>query len=311
MKKIIVCIYPVGMCNQLFMYAYGRYVQEKNGGELYLSYVGCEQAEHGATWDNCLAHFNLHLQGIIREKSILIRVCGWRYIVNRIIAKIKFKKGRGEYGKIGKIIKSLGIIVNSTAATRNDEHYYDIIPNSNIIYCEGFFQNTLIVNEIIYKLQQEITLKEDSIPSDNDYEYIKTQMKNENSVAIHIRRGDYLNYPDMQVCDDNYYCKAIKIINTKVENPHFYVFSDDINYVKKMLIDYKENISYISGEQRDYEELMLMRNCKNFIISNSSFSYWGQFLSENPNKIVIAPNRWFLSKEEGSNPFKEQNWILL
>ena len=83
MKKTIVDIAPFGMCNQLFMYAYGRYVQIKRGdGELYLNYEKCTNADHGATWDNCLSKFELHYTKVLFLKKILFVMGNWNILSN-------------------------------------------------------------------------------------------------------------------------------------------------------------------------------------------------------------------------------------
>ena len=89
-------------------------------------------------------------------------------------------------------------------------------------------------------------------------------------------------------------------MNSKVENPVFFVFSDDIEGAKNLLtkLEVKYTINYVdvnSGDT-DYMELMLMSECKHFIIANSTFSWWGAWLNNNPEKIIIAPKVWFNDK---------------
>ena len=101
------------------------------------------------------------------------------------------------------------------------------------------------------------------------------------------------------VCDKDYFLKAMDEAKKRISNPTFIFFSDDIEWVR-------ENIHcdvpcyYESGKDPVWEKLRLMYSCKHFIISNSTFSWWAQYLSRNENKIVIAPDRWSNNLEEHS-----------
>lgn len=110
----------------------------------------------------------------------------------------------------------------------------------------------------------------------------------ENTCSIHVRRGDYLKLPNHHpVCTLDYYNEAIKQFP---EETVFLVFSDDIEWCKNVFKG--KNYIFIEGNQ-DYVDLWLMSLCKNNIIANSSFSWWGGWLNQNVDKKIIAPNKWF------------------
>lgn len=125
--------------------------------------------------------------------------------------------------------------------------------------------------------------------------------KEENSVSIHIRRGDYLNAPDLYygICTLDYYKKAVDFIRTKISNPQFYIFSDDIEWTKSNLSIL--NGEYISGEMfssyQNWYDMYLMSCCHHNIIANSSFSWWGAWLNPYQGKIVVSPNKWINGEE--------------
>ena len=134
---------------------------------------------------------------------------------------------------------------------------------------------------------------------------------NSNSVGIHIRRGNYV--ADAQVnhihgtCDMDYYNRSIKYISGRITNPHFYIFSDEIEWAKQNFkiefpMTYVDTNIGFDGENyqddKNYEDLRLMSQCKHNIIANSSFSWWGAWLNVNPNKIIIAPKNWFADTEK-------------
>lgn len=116
-----------------------------------------------------------------------------------------------------------------------------------------------------------------------------------NSVCLAVRRGDFLaveNKKTFYVCDLEYFQKAIEYIQKHVENPVFVVFSNDIEWVKENLsID--GDVYYESGKDPVWETFRLMYSCKHFIISNSTMHWWAQWRSDNQDKIVVVPDRWY------------------
>lgn len=116
----------------------------------------------------------------------------------------------------------------------------------------------------------------------------------EESVSLHIRRGDYMHEPFRLTCDKDYYNNAIAYIKSKISNPHFYVFSDDQDYVKSSF--QLDNVTFVDWNHKtdSWQDMYLMSKCNHNIIANSSFSWWGAWLNTYPNKIVIAPKIWFV-----------------
>jgi hypothetical protein len=118
-------------------------------------------------------------------------------------------------------------------------------------------------------------------------------------ISMHYRRGDYAEnlettkYHGMP--DSKYYSKALQYISERQNNLKVLVFSDDKDWVTKS-VKLPITFEIIEGLE-DIEELILMSHCKHNIIANSTFSWWGAWLNENPEKIVIAPKRWFANEE--------------
>lgn len=136
---------------------------------------------------------------------------------------------------------------------------------------------------------------------------ISDKMKKQEAVALHIRRGDYL-YNNYYLLSPAYYYRAIQYMNNHVKNPHYYIFSNDIQWAKENL-SIKEPHTFVDWNKKDYEDLQLMTYCKHFIIANSTFSWWGAFLSKNPNKIVIAPDKWIPWAPSWEEELILPNWI--
>ncbi len=128
------------------------------------------------------------------------------------------------------------------------------------------------------------------------------EMDNCNSVSIHVRRSDYLNYENNaiygNICTVEYYKNAIEIIRERVNDPVFYVFSDDPVWAKENIME--EGMILMEGNTGDdaYKDMYLMSNCYHHIIANSSFSWWGAYLgSKNSESITVCPSKWFNNHE--------------
>jgi hypothetical protein len=135
------------------------------------------------------------------------------------------------------------------------------------------------------------------------------QIINQNTCSIHIRRGDYLRlsaFHPIQTID--YYKQAIQIVG---EEKHFLIFSDDINWCKENL-SFIKNKTFIEGNE-DIQDLYLMSMCKNNIIANSSFSWWGAWLNTNKDKKVVSPKIWFGEKNKhlNTNDIYCEKWITI
>ncbi len=165
--------------------------------------------------------------------------------------------------------------------------------------------------DIADAIRQEFVLKKGLSAAAKE---ILKQIEAVNSVSMHIRRGDYvLNKKTSAhhgVCDLNYYLSAIQKMKEKVANPVFFVFSDDPKWAKE---NFKGNeFVFVSSLMiEDIEDMILMSRCHHHIIANSSFSWWGAWLSNNPEKIIIAPKLWLNAPKSGMEDIIPESWIKL
>lgn len=125
-----------------------------------------------------------------------------------------------------------------------------------------------------------------------------------NPVSIHVRRGDYVAHPNYWVVTPEYIQDALNKFND--DEYTFLVFSDDIEWCKQV---FPEGVVFIEGNNQ-FEDLCIMSLCDHNIIANSSYSWWGAFLNQNPNKKVIAPKNWFSDKKDVSYLYPKE-WIIL
>jgi hypothetical protein len=161
-------------------------------------------------------------------------------------------------------------------------------------YLDGYWQSEKYFKNIKDIIRQEFTLKK---KPDAINIQMAEKMKESDGVSIHIRRGDYIVNPvtfnHHGVCPLEYYHLAIDRMMKIIPDPHFYIFSDDPLWVKQnLIVNYPHTYVTYNQNFQDYLDLWLMSKCKHHIIANSSFSWWGAWLSDKPDKIVIVPKKW-------------------
>lgn len=188
---------------------------------------------------------------------------------------------------------------------------------SDNIYLSGYFQSEEYFKDIKDSLKKIFEFKEnEDFPE--EYKGILLEIQNShNPVSLHIRRGDYLTLAGHYggVCTEEYYAKAVNFMLKEKPDASFYVFSDDEEYA----IKYCQRLSEKIGETRvkrvpselltsGFYDMYLMTNCVDHIIANSSFSWWGAYLSRTEG-ITVCPNRWFADKNDTSMIC--DNWIRI
>ncbi len=178
------------------------------------------------------------------------------------------------------------------------------------VYLNGYFQNEKYFKDIRDVLLKEFTFTKEL---SEEAKRIKNILETSEGVAINIRRGDYVRTDYIKIfgtCDMTYYNKAIEYIKNEVKNPLMCVFSDDPEWVKK---EFKIGKVIFAGNDilKDYEQMYLMSICKHNIIANSSFAWWGAWLNQNSNKIVIGPKRWAVNKTSDELEILPKTWIQI
>lgn len=185
-------------------------------------------------------------------------------------------------------------------------NYQEVQPNNKKSRYIGYWQNELYFSEYKNDIKKLFLLNE-RIP--HEVEQVADLIKSEESICVHFRRGDYLKHKDIYaICSSGYYKKAIETIEKGIDNPRYFVFSDDIEYAKNNWPGNRSKTVYVDYNFLDIYDLFLMSQCSHFIIANSTFSWWGAYLSsQNDKKIVIAPKNYFI-KRQTSYPHE---WITI
>lgn len=181
------------------------------------------------------------------------------------------------------------------------------------IYLDGYWQSEKYFLDIESIIRKEFSVVSPLTLTSQD---LAERIQNCEAVSLHVRRGDYVSDPKTNsvhgVCGADYYSNAIDMICERIENPYFFIFSDDPDWACNNI---KPNAptTYVRHDDhsKDYEDICLMSMCKHNIIANSSFSWWGAWLNENPEKIVIAPRKWFNSKDMDTRDLLPDKWHKL
>ena len=263
-----------GMGNQMFQYAIAKSLSVKYNIPFYMYREHLDKVD----WRNYdLDLFNIEENFITQQVPVFLVSEGW--------GDFKFKS-----------------------------EIYNIFDDPNFvgknILLDGYFQNIGYTDPIYEILKNQFTLK-NQINNDRTLDLLN-EIKNTNSVMLNVRRTDFVNNSFHGTMDVDYYKNAISIINEKVENPKYFIFSDDIEWCKENLSNIENSfiVDHSYKGDRFGEYLELMKNCKHYIIPNSSFAWWSAYLSYNNDKIVITPKKWFVD-EKIDIVNEKLNWIKI
>jgi hypothetical protein len=251
-----------GLGNQMFQYATARALAKNNKTQVSLD----------------LSEFNIYKlrRFELKRYAVQAQINTNSYLLRLLAKKIKLHK-----------------VLRDIHLERNLEYDPKVLAMGKNSYLEGYFQNELYFSNIRDILIKDFTISDGISKYANEVKY-KILRKN-TAISIHLRRGDYISNRHTNtvhgVCSLNYYKEAIKLMNKKFINARYFIFSDDMKWVKDNLK--MDNAVYIEGTKSPHEDMYLMSLCCHNIIANSSFSWWGAWLNNNKNKIVIAPKKWF------------------
>lgn len=181
------------------------------------------------------------------------------------------------------------------------------------ILIDGYWQSPLYFDEIQSIIRSDFQFK-NKIDASSDERVLSmlNDIRDTNSVMINVRRTDYLNTDFHGVMGMEYINKAIALIESKIENPKYFIFSDDIEWCKENIkLDNMVIVDHSYKGDRFSYYLQLMIECKHFIIPNSTFAWWAAWLSESDNKIVIAPKNWFANPNINTESITPSTWIRI
>lgn len=280
-----------GMGNQMFQYAYGRMLAHKHKTKfkIYFDDCGFGWAEHSKRLT--LTNFNIEAEEAT-EKDRALHICDSKKLLARF------------FHKINRTIRGLHYIGDGA---RVHTYHWDALQAPDNSFTDGFWQSHIYFESIAPVIRKEFSISQ---PLSDHAKKIEQQIKKSDSISIHVRRGDYLQQTQTYViCDVDYYKRALKELKKKVHNPVVFVFSNDADWVKKYL---KLEVPAVVVENTQaYEDMHLMSCCKHNISSNSTFGWWGAWLNDNPDKIVILPERWLTDEKVDTSHYTCPGWLRI
>ena len=294
-----------GIGNQLFQYASSTAFAKARGAKLYFDTSSFEHKNY-VNPEGYLLRKVFDVENPEATKADLFKVLGVGSLLLPIRFRLNFELVSRNY-----FVEKVPYAV--------EEKFFSF--GGNHCYLEGYWQNEKYFEDIRKSLLSKLTFRHDILS--RKAKKIASKLKKENSVSVHVRRGDYVNnkvYESMYyTCGERYYRSAFEFLDGKLANPTYYVFSDDIQWARNQ--EYFQNCEFIDTDtgSGSWNDLFMMSCCQHNIIANSSFSWWGAWLNDNDSKVVVAPNSWFKSghswlkagKNEFGRDFLSSDWHVI
>lgn len=284
-----------GLGNQLFQYACARAIAVRTGGKLAIDLSLLTGTAPGDT----PRHYALEPFCLADDVSITSSIASPISMV----------------GAIDRLLLGSGLQRPGRIYFREQSFTYDplIEQIGSSVLLEGCWQSERYFNACSDIIRSDLRLKN----SDGSaYKDALEFLSNNQTVALHVRRGDYISSPSANayhgVCSSEYYCAALENLELRTGNRQILVFSDDPEWCRLNLDTGRPfQLAKEFGALSDAEELLLFSSCNHQIIANSSFSWWGAWLNPDPDKVIIAPSRWFCNQAIDTRDLLPAAWVQL
>ena len=213
-------------------------------------------------------------------------------------------------------LKSMIGLANGKLPYVKEPHFHvstDIQQATGPAFIDGYWQSEKYFNDVANEIKNQFQFAE---PDNQRNRQFMAEVQNQNSVSVHVRRGDYATNPQTfkvhGLLDVEYYTRAIDFVHDKIMDARFYFFSDDPDWVQKTFA-YIPDITVVDWNRNAPPaiDMQLMTACSNHIVANSSFSWWGAWLGRNENKIVAAPKNWFAIPPGNTNDLLPTHWNIV
>lgn len=280
-----------GLGNQLFQYAFARVLALRHSTEVVLDLSWYKNIPVG----NTKRVFELDKYGIFGREASPSESRWFVLHQGRIVTRLNFIPRRWKH------IRESGFDFSPPALELPDN-----------VYLDGYWQSYMYLEGMESTLREELT---PNIPLSAADKNIADQINKSNSVSLHVRRGDYVSNKSAAknhgLCSLDYYREAVALVQSKLSNPRFFVFSDDPAWSKENLPLPDDSVFVTHNDSETaFQDLRLMSMCHHQVIANSSFSWWGAWLNSHVGKIVIAPRQWFGDARETPTLIPKE-WIRL
>lgn len=309
---MITILFAGGLGNQMFMYALGRHLSIKNNLPLKLDYLRYKNIKN-PDWERSERIFSLNNFNVAGETATQEDIGKFdKYykrdtIVNRFLAAcydFKYRK-RLFFEKP---------YVNEPLEYRYDFDERMLEYKYVEAYFRGFWQSEKYFKDIREMLYGDFTLKG---KQNKNYDDMLLEIARHNSISLVVRRGDYLTKENKKIfyeCRPDFFEKGIKIISEKYTDLKIFVNSDDLDWVKKNIKLPFSTIYISQTDFTDYQKMMFMSACQHHVIANTTFAWWGAWLSRNHNKTVITSKKWLLDETDNkkyTNHIIPSSWLKI
>lgn len=276
--------------NQLFIQGAAEALREKRGRGEEIVVDDSEVLMLG--WENSLPNYPLEQVSYVHSKKAMLTkpTLFFRYALLRVYRKLvkntEYTKRFSIEQKLQKLFNRMGII-----SCENGFLEYDV-PTTKYVLLDGYYQSEKYFEDISDRLQALFSSEQELAQA--NYPGL-AELRNRNSVCISVKVEHNVGSSMYDVCNHGYWERAIQYITEHVENPLFFICSDNVEYVKEHLIDCtKFDCIAQAKNQPVHLSLAAMAQCKHFAIGNTTFGWWAQYLSKHDieHKIVIAPSKW-------------------
>lgn len=281
-----------GMGNQMFQYAFGLRAARSLGVDLRIDLSLLLDRARGENH-------------VYRDYDLTIFNVPHDFSINPTVLRTLYKTKSSKVCKLTRRWLELG------KNYIKEPHFHvskDILANpiDNTIY-EGWWQSEQYFTEIADEVREKFSFVH---PILNESEDLLMRIENSNSICLNVRRTDFLKTEDLNTTNRDYFRKAADRVAARTENPHFYIFSDDVEWCAENLkLPYDTSLVDHRHKGIKFGNYMqLMKACKHFIIPNSSFAWWAVWLNENKSKRVIAPAKWFNNREHDTSDLVPKAW---
>lgn len=293
-KQVTVSIYG-GLGNQLFQYALGTALAKKNDAELVLdlAWFTCDKPQSVTPWKFSLHSFpRIKFASTNRGGDLFVDTSSPRNVAAKIL------------GRAQRLLR------RQTLHVERHFHYDpSVLAAGPGAWMVGYWQSPKYFQHVAETLRDQLG----NAPLSFASERINERIVQGNSVCLHVRRGDYLGTTTHPVCDADYYRQATELLSSEINDPHFYIFSDDPEWARSNLrIETGgSTIVDVNDQEQAHQDLILMSRCKHFVIANSTFSWWSAWLSTYAAKKVVCPRRWFATPTLDTRDLIPSGWRRL
>lgn len=286
-NDVIIRLHSLGLGNSFFQYAVARAIAYPAGGRVLFDLTECLTSQIPADWP------------LISEQDVDTTFAPYRMQYGFASAEDirryrRFRYRRGKWAnRRARVVNALGLMPKTFFKEPSIHRYHSqVVSLRPPVYLEGTFINPRYFTAIAEVLEQDLACR---LPLPEPLNALADTMATENSISIHIRRGDYTDpvtrdlYP---LYGEDYVRRAISVIEERVGKGRYYVFSDDVDWARENILTDADAVYVSAMSSAAWMDLELMRSCRHNVICNSTFSWWGAYRNRHPEKIVVCPRVW-------------------